>query len=346
MKRIMGSGAALRASVGSGEIKSRFTPCLPFSTEGRRPNPLSPKEAIHSPFTSKGFTLVEMIIVIVITGIIGGMVALFFRAPLQQYADVARRADMTDIADTALRRIARDLRLALPNSVRVTSSGGTVYLEYLETIAGGRYSSATTPADCLNTSGCTKLTTTGNLVTGAAGAVSNALANGGTIVPGTSRVVVYNQYSNSPVNDCSGLNPSVYCAAASGGAPVITGVANSAANADEDEISFAAHTFLPAGGSPYNRFLIVSQPVTYACTPGGTLTRYWGYAIQPAQPTALGVLTAANPPALLASNVGTVCNFTYDVVAQRSGLVTLHLGITRDDETVTLYSAMHVSNQP
>ncbi len=85
---------------------------------------------------SKGFTLVEMIMVIVITGIIGGMVAVFLKAPIQQYIDVSRRADMTDIADTALRRIGRDVRLALPNSVQVHTSGsGTstvYYLDFLE----------------------------------------------------------------------------------------------------------------------------------------------------------------------------------------------------------------------
>ncbi len=295
----------------------------------------------------EGFTLVEMIMVITITGIIGGIVAMFLRAPIQQYTDVARRADMTDIADTALRRIARDLRTALPNSVRVTSSGGTIYLEYLETIAGGRYNSVTAPADCLNAGGCTTLTTTGDLVTGAAGAASTTLIGGGAITLGTSRLVVYNQYNNS-ANDCSSLNPSVYCAAVSGGAPVITGVTNSAANANEDQISFAAHTFLPAGGSPYNRFQIVGQPVTYACTPGGALTRYWGYAIQAGQPNDVAATPLSGAShALLATSVST-CGFAYDafVVAQRFGLVTVNLGITRDGETVTLYSATHVSNVP
>jgi MSHA biogenesis protein MshO len=304
--------------------------------------------------SQQGFTLVEMIMVIVITGIIGGMVAVFLQIPVQQYMDVARRADMTDIADTALRRIERDLRLALPNSVRVTNNGGTVYLEYLETIAGGRYNTATFPVDCLNAGGCTMLTTTGNLVTGAANAASTALVNGGAITLNTSRLVVYNQYNNSG-NDCSNLNPSVYCAAASGGAPVITGVKNSAANANQDEISFAANTFLPAGGSPQNRFQIVSQPVTYACTPGGSLMRYWGYNIQPAQPNnaAAAPLAGANN-ARLATNVGVTCNFTYNnaiSVAQRSGLVTMNLSITENNpssgnETITLYSATHVSNIP
>ena len=304
-----------------------------------------------------GFTLVEMIMVIVITGIIGGMVAMFIRAPVQGYMDSARRADMTDIADTSLRRITRDLRLALPNSVRVTKNGGAVYLEYLETIAGGRYNTATTPTDCLNGSNCTALTTTGNLVTGAAGAASTALANGETITLNTSRVVVYNQYSNSD-GDCSSLIPSVYCATGNGDAPVITGVTNSAANANEDVIRFAAHTFRPSGGSPNNRFQIVNQPVTYVCNPvvggsGGTLTRYWGYAIQSAQTSTDSIakldalIPDVNHRALLANNVSS-CSFTYDpsVVAQRSGLVTVNLGITESGETVTLYGAAHVSNVP
>ena len=64
-----------------------------------------------------GFTLIEAIVVIVITGIIASMVAVFIRTPVDGYLDAERRAGLTDIADTAVRRMARDIRLALPNSV-------------------------------------------------------------------------------------------------------------------------------------------------------------------------------------------------------------------------------------
>ena len=90
----------------------------------------------------RGFTLVEMIVVIVITGIIGGIVAIFLRTPVQGYVDSARRAELTDIADTAMRRISRDLHMALPNSVRITgtcSGSTTCYLEFIPTTGGGRY---------------------------------------------------------------------------------------------------------------------------------------------------------------------------------------------------------------
>jgi MSHA biogenesis protein MshO len=87
----------------------------------------------------KGFTLAEAIIVIVITGILFAAVAVFIQSPVKGFFDTARRAQLVDIADTALQRISRDVRLALPNSVRIASSGGKTYLEFLLTSGGGRY---------------------------------------------------------------------------------------------------------------------------------------------------------------------------------------------------------------
>ena len=109
----------------------------------------------------RGFTLVEMIMVIVIMGIIGGIVAVFLRSPVEGYVASARRAEMTDIADTALRRINRDLRSALPNSVRVTGTCNgttTCYLEFLPTTGGGRYraSAAGGTGSCAGVAGNTK----------------------------------------------------------------------------------------------------------------------------------------------------------------------------------------------
>ena len=86
-----------------------------------------------------GFTLVELIMVIVITGIIAGMIAVYVANPVTAYVDTARRAELTENADSTVRRIARDLRTALPNSVRVSAVGGVTYLEFIPTVGGGRY---------------------------------------------------------------------------------------------------------------------------------------------------------------------------------------------------------------
>ena len=86
-----------------------------------------------------GFTLVESVIVILITGILAAVVAIFIRAPVQGYFDTVRRAELTDQADLALRRITRDVRLALPNSVRLSTVGNVHYIEFIMTRSGGRY---------------------------------------------------------------------------------------------------------------------------------------------------------------------------------------------------------------
>ena len=279
----------------------------------------------HSSFFSrlvsrqKGFTLVEMIVVIVITGILGGIVAMFIRAPMQGYVDSARRADMTDIADIALRRITRDLRLALPNSVRVTQVGAAYYLEFIPTSGGGRYRVGA-PGNVLDfTVADTSFDVLGPMPTFTAGD-SVAVYNLG--IPGASA------YDLPATNNRTAWT------------------SNTATT-----VTIAAKKF--PFESPGNRFQVISTPVTYVCVPvaggaGGTLTRYWGYAIQAAQPVnVLAAPLSAAPHALMATNVG-ACSFVYDanVVAQRSGLVTMQLTITESGESVTLYNSTHVSNVP
>lgn len=291
-----------------------------------------------------GFSLIEMVVVIMIIAVLGGIAGLFIKAPLQGYVDSARRAELTDIADSAARRLLRDVRTALPNSVRITTSGSAVYLEYLETIAGGRYNSATTPAGCMASGNCTALTTVGDLVSGVANSASMELVNGQGTVAASAVVVVYNQS-----NAC----PSAYCGS---NAPVITGITNGATDASEDVISFAATTF-STGGSPNNRFQIVSGPVTYVCdTAQGTLTRFWGYAIQPLQPAdvTLAPLSTAYS-ALLASHVSD-CSFAYAYdmetlgTGQSSVAVTMSLalaesGVEGQAESIRLYNAAHVDSE-
>lgn len=285
-------------------------------------------QMLHFDSRQRGFTLVEMIVVIVIIGIIGGIVAVFLRVPVQGYVDSARRAEMTDIADTALRRISRDLRLALPNSVRVTNVGNNSYLEFLPTTGGGRYR-AGAPGDLLD---FTAPDTTFEVL----GAMP-MLLNGDSIV-------VYNLGIPRPAACPAPLPANCGTDAYQGDNRAAYDPAATAGNI----LGFVAHQF--PFDSPGHRFQVVNTPVTYVCAPvqggGGTLTRWWGYPIQATQPTTLpaGPNSAS---AWLADKVSG-CSFTYDayVVAQRSGLVTMRLGITENGESISLYSAAHVSNEP
>lgn len=83
-----------------------------------------------------GFTLVELIMVIALAGIVAVMISTVMSRPLQGFVDQSRRAELTDLAASALNRMARDIRLAVPNSV-VVANGNELRL--LHIAAAGRY---------------------------------------------------------------------------------------------------------------------------------------------------------------------------------------------------------------
>jgi MSHA biogenesis protein MshO len=265
------------------------------------------------PRHSRGFTLVELVIVIAITGMLGAMVAVFLRTPLESYQATVRRAELADIAQTATTRMQRELRLALPNSVRVTESGGQFFIEFLLTRSGGRYR-AEGGGDILDfTAADTSFDVLGPAVEAQAG----------------DSVVVYNL--NLPGADAyAGDNLGAYAGAAGSVSSIV----------------FAAKQF-PLE-SPSNRFQIVSGPVTYVCDPAvGTVTRYAGYAIQAAQPadTAAAPLSGASS-ALVAHRVSG-CAFGYESgSSERAALASTSLRIARDGETMALYATTHVDNTP
>jgi len=291
--------------------------------------------------SQKGFTLVEMIMVIVITGIIGGIVAVFLKAPVRQYVDVARRADMTDIADTALRRVARDVRLALPNSVRVAgavSGAGSCngseacFLEFLPAPSGGRYRAiANSGTLCAAVAG----NTNGDALSFTAADTCFEVLGDMPAVAVGEQIVVYNL--------------GIAGADAYAGNTLATHNRRMVSAVGANSISITSANALPFD-SPGHRFHVVSTPASYACDGAGTLWRYWGYAIQPLQTSTDSIAEldalAGVQKARLANHVGS-CRFTYDpLVSARSGLLTMHLSITQEGETATLYSAAHVSNQP
>ena len=91
-------------------------------------------QARHLTRRNAGFTLGELIIVIVILGIIGSSFAAFIVPALLANRDLERRAALVDSADIALRRMTRDIRIALPNSVRITSNAAGFAIEMLPTV--------------------------------------------------------------------------------------------------------------------------------------------------------------------------------------------------------------------
>lgn len=260
-----------------------------------------------------GFTLIELIVVMMVVGILAGIVAMFIQHPLEGYLAAARRAALVDAADTALLRIARDVRLALPNSLRVSQSGGVTYLEYLPLQDGGRYRAAPTGAGTGDILDFTSATDTSFDVLGPPVAASAG-----------QYLVLYNLGLDASSNAWLGGNRRLVASSGT--------VANLAFTATGAPLPLA---------SPGNRFYLAGPPVTYACDPTGhELRRISGYALQAAQPTSFSGAASR----LLANHVSS-CAFVYDPGAsQRLGQLTLRIQLNQDGETVTLYREVTVNN--
>ena len=292
-----------------------------------------------------GFTLVEMIIVIVISGIIGGILVSVIVGGVKSYDDQTRRAALVDSAEGALRRMQRDIRRAVPNSVRIACGGGCI--EILHTRDGGRYRANQPLGDALDFTANTdsfdvlgQLTNIGGPLTGAD---STACINGTAWC-----LVIYN-LGVPATPPASGNSGNAYHGASNSFDGVVATIsAISATSVSFNNSNLANWNF--AFTSPAQRFYIVDTPVTYLCnTTARTLTRYSDYAItavQPTNPSAAPLNTAT--AARMADHV-TNCKFTYDPGSiERSGLVTIDLTVSdpSTSELLRLLHQVHVDNIP
>lgn len=271
-----------------------------------------------------GFTLIEVVMVIVLIGILSSVLVVFIVTPFQAARDMQRRADLVDAADLALNRISREVRGALPNSVRVHGSG---HIEFIGTVTGGRYRRLPEPGgagDVLvpaRSSG--SFDVLGDLVDadrviprgagfncGAAGAHCLSVFNTGQ--PG------FNAYAGDNLAAITAVSPASisYDRGVSGPA-------------------FAAH-------SPQQRFHVIDSVVSYVCDPDSRqLRRHMGYGLSVSAPG-----LPDNGGELVVGQVAD-CQFSYTPgTATRRGLVSLRLDLEAEGERVFLLVQAQVLNTP
>lgn len=278
---------------------------------------------------SRGFTLVELVMVIVITGVIAGSLVVFLKPAIDSYFDTRRRADLTDMADTALRRMSQDIRSAVPNSVRSISS---TCFQLVPTIAGGRYRMAPDTAggsEYIDTSEATPdfdvlspLWDTTNPP-----AVLPVLAGDWVVINNQNGGDVYDETNRKAIS------------AVATPPPVATGI---------HRITLAASKqFSP--GYDGGRFVVVknTEPtIFYTCH---DKTLYRG-TTAPGVFTQLADQTACTNAggAIVATDVER-CDFVYNLnpgATQESGFVWMRLELRRDGESAALAHGVHVDNVP
>ena len=285
---------------------------------------------MKTPTRQSGFSLIELITVVVILGVLAAGGGLLITRPIEAYDDLVRRQELVDQGEMALRQIARDIRRALPNSVRVDGTGQAV--EMFNTVDGARYrdenqTATGDPSDILEF-------TTADASFNLLGTLNNPATFNAAY-----RLAIYNTVANTLYAD----------AAANGTSGVIT--------PDTSTLAFAASTNYPAEHqitlsaafqfsqeSPGQRVFFVDAPISYVCdTANRRIVRYRGYSISAAQPV---------PP----PNDGTTdtviselssCSMAYAAgTAQRGGVLTLQIGIDDSGETINLLHQVHVVNVP
>lgn len=273
-----------------------------------------------------GFTLVELIVVMVIVGIIAGVLSMMIAPTFRNYAAVAARSNLTQHADTALRRILSDVRASVPNSLRVPASPGNC-VEMVPTSGGGRFrtdvdivTTGSDPLDLTQADASFDVLTALNPVPSAGDLVVIGNQNTADLYAGISTAKILSVATPAPASPLylhriTLTQPKQFPYGYEGG----------------------RFTIVPAG----------QQAVTYSCDMStGTLYRYSNYGInaaQSCQPTGPNLVKK-----ILATKVSS-CSFTYNPgsgATQESGFVQLQMSLTDGGETVSLTVGAQVENVP
>ncbi|MFW6414857.1 MAG: prepilin-type N-terminal cleavage/methylation domain-containing protein [Thermodesulfobacteriota bacterium] len=275
----------------------------------------------------RGFTLIELIVVIVVVGILSALGGLIITNHMQGYVDMSNRAALVDSAESALRRMKRDVRAALPNSINASDGS----LIFLHTVAGGRYRSKCpdSSSSCTNNQTLefnrhdTSFAMIGKLLTNSSGAIIPQRIRDSSIVvynTGNSKADAYSHTNNASIQGVD--------ASASPG--------NDMSPSSNFTISSREFPFR----SPYKRFQIVDSQVCYV-REGRKLWRYQSNSIQNQ-----GTCEGLGDPSLVARHVEDV-NFDYEHgTATRAALLTVNATLSDAGERITLLHQIHVLNYP
>jgi MSHA biogenesis protein MshO len=266
---------------------------------------------IHQPKSilnkCSGFTLMELIIVIIILGVMSVGISGFITLSTQTYLNVTERDELLANARFSVERLNREVRNAVPNSIRENRVGTRHCLEFVPIITSTVYTEIPVApegsSDTINV-------------------IPFQLPNDADPV-----IIVYPLNSNEVYQDHSDNSGKAF--------QIDSYVANSSTLTLTQAVTFTED-------SPTRRAYIFNQAVSY-CLNGSELTRYSNYgfqAVQPLPPAVDGSLMAKE--LAFASSEFVVI----EASLQRNAIVQIKLNFIRDSEEVTFENAIHISNIP
>ncbi len=262
-----------------------------------------------------GFTLLEVVVVIVVLGILALGTTKFIVQGTQQYTVSAERTKLTAGGRVAVEKIVRRLRNALPNSVLVSEPLGRC-VEYLPVVAG----------------------------TASIGAIA---------VPETSLTVADFDLSGTAPHFAA-IYP-ISSAEIYIGAPGATGViaaSDLAAGAGISSIGLSnPGGFAFTRTSPTERVYVVQNPERFCVTAGGNLNFYSGYDIPDYSGGSLGdvpggaVAATAELIARDIDNTGSGFNYSPGSLV-RNAIVEVTLNFLKDNDPVQINHEVQIRNVP
>ena len=289
----------------------------------------------------RGFTLVELITVVIILGIVGIGITSYLGFGVQIYTDAVGRERQLGDARFVVERLTRELREALPNSVRVGISGSTQCIEFLPIVGSATYVDIPVGEtdDEIVLVRPTASVSDDEVIAGAKLVVYPLAANEIYVdpVPSSNKVgkvfllSIEDDEKLTPIRNTADLNESV----------TATMAAQTYYIRNKVKVEFSAH-------SPTGRYYLVDTAVSY-CADGDKILRYGGYwrnGNQQVPPLAVtqGILMAENQTN---SAITGTKPFSVDPpTLQRNAIVQLSLNFAHGDEALKLFHEVHIANVP
>jgi len=276
---------------------------------------------------SKGFTLLELIIVIILLGVMAVGISGFITLATQTYLNVSERDKLLSSARFAVERLNREVRDAVPNSVRVKQgvfSGFDIQcIEFVPTVASTTYTDIPISPE-IATDDITVIPFVGD--DGSDYQCDVNCLDSVVIYPLNSDDIFQNQFDG--VGKVFGLKTVTQTTASEW---TLT-LDRSLGVVFDDE-------------SPTKRLFVMKAPVSY-CVASNRLFRYDNYGYSPTQ-----LLPPIAPSQLMAENIVNMdlneSAFTVlSATLQRNAMVEMSLHFSRDDEDLVFNNDIHILNIP